>query len=82
MDYDLTRYGFKKVGLQWYFYTDNSHILHICDPTPDQTGDYPKKQGWSTPEGRCSSCSTEIPGEYMLLLNLQQGLGGRSNGAT
>jgi len=75
MDYDLTRFGFKKVNQYWYFYTDNSNILHICDPARDKTGDLPKKTGIATEDWKCSGCGTPIAEEYILLLKLQKGLG-------
>ena len=75
MDYDLTRYGFKKVAPQWYFHTDNSGMMHICDPTPDKTGDFPRQIGVPTEDWKCNGCGAQIAEEYQLLLNLQQGLG-------
>jgi hypothetical protein len=81
MDYDLDRYGFKKVAPQWYFHKDNSGIMHICDPTPDQTGKYPTAIGTPTEDGKCSTCGVAIAEEHLLLLNLQTGLGGHKNGS-
>jgi len=79
MDYDLDRYGFKKVAPQWYFHKDNSGIMHICDPTPDKTGDFPKQIGVATPEWTCSGCGVKIAEEHVLLLQLQSGLGNRKH---
>lgn len=75
MDYDLNRYGYKKVAPEWYFHLDNSGIMHICDSTPDSTGDFPKKIGIPTADWHCSGCGTKIADEHVLLLNLQSGLG-------
>ena len=75
MDYNLDRYGFKKVAENWYFYDDNSGIMHICDPNPNKTGDYPSKCGTVTPGGKCSECGQAPCSELELLLNVQRGLG-------
>lgn len=73
MTYNLDRYGFKKMTEQWFFYSDNSGMMHICNPEPDSTGIYPKRVGTPNPDGSCGECGEKLPPELQIIYNLQSG---------
>ena len=73
----LLNFGYKLMGGDWYFNPEKRELLHICDYTPDRTGDFPKTIGMaSCILKRCGECRTEVPDSLQMILSLQRGLGG------